>query len=339
MSETLNAPFPWFGGKRRVASLVWRRFGDVPNYVEPFAGSLAVLLGRETSPKIETVNDLDSYVSNFWRAVRAEPDAVADFADWPVNQTDLTARHQWLVNQVDFRERMLVDPDYYDVKIAGWWIWGLSQWFGQGWCDARPSRSIVMRKRPHISGLQGINARRVWRKMPYLGSAGMGLMSDGSTSKPIADLFAPLCERLRQVRVCCTDWTNVLTFCPTTNIGLTAVFLDPPYELGSRAPCYSTDGNISAAVRDWAVSAGSDPLFRIALCGYEGEHVMPADWTKVAWKATGGHSRNGGRGVANATRERIWFSPACITPQPGLFDALDIDSPDYDDAIELEVFD
>ncbi len=28
---TLRAPFPWFGGKSRVAHLVWDRFGDVPN--------------------------------------------------------------------------------------------------------------------------------------------------------------------------------------------------------------------------------------------------------------------------------------------------------------------
>lgn len=42
----LKAPFPWFGGKSRVAHIVWERFGDVPNYVEPFAGSLAVLLRR-----------------------------------------------------------------------------------------------------------------------------------------------------------------------------------------------------------------------------------------------------------------------------------------------------
>lgn len=32
----LKAPFPWFGGKSRVAPIVWDRFGDVPNYVEPF---------------------------------------------------------------------------------------------------------------------------------------------------------------------------------------------------------------------------------------------------------------------------------------------------------------
>lgn len=31
-----KAPFPWFGGKSKVAAEVWRRFGDVTNYVEPF---------------------------------------------------------------------------------------------------------------------------------------------------------------------------------------------------------------------------------------------------------------------------------------------------------------
>lgn len=48
----LKAPFPWFGGKSKIANEVWRRFGDVPNYVEPFFGSGAVLLGR---PPVEVV--------------------------------------------------------------------------------------------------------------------------------------------------------------------------------------------------------------------------------------------------------------------------------------------
>ena len=46
----LRAPFPWFGGKRKVADAVWQRLGRVGNYVEPFFGSGAVLLGRP-SPK------------------------------------------------------------------------------------------------------------------------------------------------------------------------------------------------------------------------------------------------------------------------------------------------
>ena len=59
----LRAPFPWFGGKRKVAGEVWAALGDVDNYVEPFAGSLAVLLGRPShhTGRAETVNDADRF--------------------------------------------------------------------------------------------------------------------------------------------------------------------------------------------------------------------------------------------------------------------------------------
>ncbi len=114
----LKAPFPWFGGKSRVARQVWERFGDVPNYVEPFAGSLAVLLGRESAPRVETVNDIDCWISNFWRALQADPDGVATAADWPVNEADLHARHLWLVNQLAFREQVKTDPDFFDCSPA-----------------------------------------------------------------------------------------------------------------------------------------------------------------------------------------------------------------------------
>jgi DNA adenine methylase len=71
--SSLRAPFPWFGGKSRAAALIWERLGPVANYVEPFAGSLAVLLGRPHPPRIETVNDRDAYLANFWRALAAAP--------------------------------------------------------------------------------------------------------------------------------------------------------------------------------------------------------------------------------------------------------------------------
>lgn len=183
----LKAPFPWFGGKRRVADPVWRAFGpDVANFVEPFAGSLAVLLGRPGGAgKIETVNDLDRWLANFWRAVTAEPDEVARWADWPVNEADLHARHLWLVNQEEFREKMHTDPNHYDVKIAGWWVWGICQWIGGGWCVEPENKT-----RPRLDGIgKGIHsdAARVesptahWRKRPVLdGTAqGRGVHSDG----------------------------------------------------------------------------------------------------------------------------------------------------------------
>lgn len=167
---TIKAPFPYFGGKRRVAAIVWERFGDVPNYVEPFAGSLAVLLGRPHEARAETVNDLDCYLANFWRALQADPDAVAEAADWPVNEADLHARHQWLVDRVEFRERMKVDPEYFDARIAGWWVWGISQWIGSGWCQKPEWLRTSMGK---VRGVHGTTVGG--RKRPMVKKGGCGV--------------------------------------------------------------------------------------------------------------------------------------------------------------------
>ena len=233
----LKAPFPWFGGKSRVAPLVWDRFGNVPNYVEPFAGSLAVLLARPHSPGIETINDLDCMVANFWRALQHDPDAVADHADNPVNEADQHARHLWLSSQEEFRERMKVDPEFYDAKIAGWWLWGQCIWIGSGWCAKRlphlgNAGTGVNRQLPHL----GDAGRGVHRKRPHLGDAGNGgvaCVSDPTSGTraraAIFEYMEELADRLRRVRVCCGDWSRICGPSPTIKLGTTGVFLDPPY--------------------------------------------------------------------------------------------------------------
>jgi hypothetical protein len=90
---TLQAPFPYFGGKSKAAETVWQAFGVVDNYVEPFAGSAAMLLGAPDGERVETINDADGFVANFWRAISYDPAAVAHHADWPCNEIDLFARH------------------------------------------------------------------------------------------------------------------------------------------------------------------------------------------------------------------------------------------------------
>lgn len=328
----LRAPFPWFGGKSRVAHLVWQRFGDTPNFVEPFAGSLAVLLNRpgwdvNTSGwkngqnRIETANDKDCFLSNFWRALQNDPNKVAYWADWPVNEADAHSRHWWLVKQVDFIERMKTDPDYYDVKIAGWWVWGICQWIGGGWCE-HPE----WQQRPHL-GDAGRGINRPSQQLPHLGDAGRG---------ELYDYMNLLAARLRRVRVCCGDWMRVLGPTPTFKQGLTAVFLDPPYsaEAGRDDKLYAVeDLTIAHEVRQWAIENGDNPLLRIALCGYLGEYEMPESWECVAWKANGGYSNRNGDGNDNSTKERIWFSPHCLKPdnQTTLFDWLALQQADAEE--------
>jgi site-specific DNA-adenine methylase len=329
----MKSPFPWFGGKSRVADLVWERFGDVQNYVEPFFGSGAVLLERPTEAGIETVNDLDCMVANFWRALKNNPDAVADAADWPVNEVDQHARHLWLSSQEEFRERMKTEPDYYDAKIAGWWVWGQCSWIGSGWCSRQlqhlgDAGTGIHRKLPHLGNAgMGVN-----RQLPHLGNAGMGVnrqqefVEDGEGISQTRDaLFRymnDLAGRLRRVRVCCGDWSRVCGPSPTVKLGTTGVFLDPPYLDGRTDAIYSTDSlTVAHEVREWAIAQGDDRKMRIALCGYEGEHQMPESWECVEWKARGGYGSQGdNQARENSAKERIWFSPHCLgRKQMGLF--------------------
>ena len=332
----MKPPFPWFGGKSRVWHLVWQRFGDVDNYVEPFAGSLAVLLNRPSPPRTETANDEDSYLANFWRALQQAPDEVAHYADWPVNEADLHARHRWLLDRADFRQRMHTDPDYYDAKIAGWWVWGLCSWIGSGWCAEDFYAGNESQQLPHL-GNPGRGVHRPSQKLPHLGGPGQGVHRPSQQLPHLGggyshlqgiqretNLYAymrALAARLRGVRVCCGDWQRVLGPSVTFKHGLTGVFLDPPYsaEADRYETLYSVDDlSIAHDVRAWAVANGDNPLLRIALCGYTGEHdddMTYAGWTHVHWKAAGGYgsqAKGNSRGKANSHREVIWFSPHCL---------------------------
>jgi len=319
--DPIKAPFPWFGGKSRAAEIIWARFGNVPNYVEPFAGSLAVLLGRPHEAKTETVNDLDCYVANFWRAIANAPEETAMHADWPVNEADLIARHRWLVAQTDFRDKMRVNPEYFDAKIAGWWVWGLCSWIGSGWCVQRRNEDQP-EQIPHLGNAgMGIN-----RKLPHLGDAGMGINRKlphlGDAGRGIEAWFGELSQRLRRVRIACGEWDRVLGDSVTVKHGTTAVLLDPPYSADEHSVTYSAASDVAAQVREWAIANGDNHQLRIALCGYEGEHPMPMSWECVPWKARGGYgSQADGRGRENSARERIWFSPACIQQTDQLFPA------------------
>ena len=349
-----KSPFPWFGGKSKVASIVWDRFGpDVKNYIEPFAGSAAMLFLRPCIGHTETINDFDGLVSNFWRAVKTDPDGVAHWCDWPANENDLTARHYWLTGQrKSLQSRLEGNPDWFDVKIAGWWVWGIGLWIGSHWCnsngpwhekdgelirDKDMDGDGVKRERLHL----GDDGRGIHRKRLHLGNDGMGihrqrlhLGNDGMgihrqllhlgddgmgqcqvSSDNLKSYMAALSDRLRRVRVCCGDWSRICGTTPTIRQGTTAVFMDPPYgEKAGRADLYTVeDTSVAPDVFAWCMEHGDDVRYRICLCGYEGEHDMPKSWECVEWKTQGGYGNQGEMtGRDNRHRERLWFSPGCL---------------------------
>ena len=321
---SLAAPFPYFGGKRRAAPLIWDALGDPAGYVEPFAGSAAVLLARPAfdGRRVETLNDADGWLVNTWRAIVHDPDTVARHAIGPVAEIDYHARLAWLQER---RTPELVswlegDPEAHDAKAAGWWLYvcaaGIGDPFGPGPWRVVDGHLRDTRKLPHL----GDAGRGVNRELPHLGDAGQG----------VVDYMRRLAARLARVRITCGDWRRVVqpsvTRSGTGGDGTRAILLDPPYATSGHLYAGTDTLDVAARVREWCTTA--DPDLRIALCGYDAEHddLLTHGWRRIDGKAGSGagYSAN----PRNGRRERIWLSPACIGPAtPSLLDLIEDGEP------------
>lgn len=69
----MRPPITYYGGKMTIANRIVSLLPEHSHYVEPFAGSLAVLLAKPRSD-METVNDLDQDLVTFWRVLRDRPE-------------------------------------------------------------------------------------------------------------------------------------------------------------------------------------------------------------------------------------------------------------------------
>lgn len=76
----LKSPIQYFGAKQQIADQIVALMPAHRGYIEPYAGSLSVLLAKEPS-KIEIVNDLDERLMTFWRVLRERPGELLHLAD------------------------------------------------------------------------------------------------------------------------------------------------------------------------------------------------------------------------------------------------------------------
>jgi len=341
-TKILKSPFPYPGGKSRVADEVWQRFGNVANYIEPFAGSLAVLLRRPQKHfyqgnRTETTNDINHYIVNFWRSVAKNPELVAQYADSPVAEADLHARHKWLVRSAESKEwraKVANDPNASNAKVAGWWVWGQCCWIGGGWCQENQPGTAS--GRPQLADAYDIG-RGV--------NANAAKMTAKARREWLTEWIMALADRLRLVRTCYGHWSRICDSNSTlTRLGRTGVFIDAPYptihgvtgEKSRDDHLYTGDKDQDLlALRDeimsWCIKWGNNPKISIAVCGYEGdgyESLLDRGWFETIWHASGGYAnqrRAGKKKSANAKRERIWWSPACkrITSDKNLFSSID----------------
>lgn len=105
MSLPLKPPLMYFGGKTISAQRIAELFPAHGHYVEPYCGSLAVLLAKPRSAH-ETANDLDRALQTFWRVLRDQPAELA-------RACALTPH-----SLAEFRDAEDVDAPGDDVEVA-----------------------------------------------------------------------------------------------------------------------------------------------------------------------------------------------------------------------------
>ena len=188
-------PFGWYGGKYSHLDWLLPLLPDCHHYCEPFAGSGAVLLNREPSP-VETYNDLDGEVVNFFRVLRDEKERLIE----AIGLTPF-AREEFAI-------ACEVSPDLTVLERA---------------------RRFFIRARQVRTGLAQTATIGRWANCKNTSRAGMsGVISRWLGS--VEDLPA-VAERLLRVQIENRPATNIIRLydAPTT-----LFYCDPPYVHSTR---------------------------------------------------------------------------------------------------------
>jgi len=304
----IKAPAPYFGGKSLIVDELNRRFGDVRVRSDPFCGSLAWILA---SPPvgIEVVNDLSGDVVNAYRAIRADPDAVAYYCDYPTSELDKLAR-AWVLRETlpELAARCAADPNWYDARAAGYFLY----------VTTTDLSGTLPRRGPWI--VENGKMVRRGRANGLIKSMPKFVRRCRLTTMRYTALvvwFRQIAERLRNVAILCGDWRRAVDLFSAGKYGTTAILIDPPYPDYGYLYANGAQRPVWFDAARWAVERGDNPSVRIAVCGYwtpEADEMFPASWARFRWKAHGGLGNKRKSSVyENRYRECVWFSPHCVT--------------------------
>jgi DNA adenine methylase len=200
--STARSPFPWFGGKQKLADDIIALFPAHAVYVEVFGGGASVLLSKRPA-NLDVYNDLDEGVVNFFRCLRDEPERLV-----PLLELTPYSRSEWQVA----RDTWFKIED--SVERARRWYVVASQSFGAMVAKDRHPNG----ERAHGRGWGGERLGR------------MHLNRAASTANRIDNLWR-FVERMRLVQIESLDWRACIERYDHEDC---LFYLDPPYVAGTR---------------------------------------------------------------------------------------------------------
>ena len=260
LSSKKLIPFGWYGGKFSHLHWLLPLLPSCHHYCEPFAGSAAVLLNRTPAP-IETYNDLDGEVCNFFRVLRDEKQSL-------VEAIALTP-----FSREEFAVACRLDPDLTPVERA---------------------RRFYIRARQVRTGLAQRASVGRWANCKNTSRAGMS----GGISRWLGGvrLLPEIAARLLRVQIENRPAIQVISLYDSSD---TLFYCDPPYihETRGDSNAYShemTDDQhrALAAILNFAQA-------KVALSNYPcpllDELYPPGKWWKTVGPAKTNHATKGKR--------------------------------------------
>ena len=188
--------FGWYGGKYSHLDWLLPLLPQTKHYCEPFGGSAAVLLNREPSP-VETYNDIDSELVNFFRVLRDQKEAL-------IEAIGLTP-----FSREEFE--LAIEPPVQDIS------------------DVERARRFFIRARQVRSGLAQTASSGRWANCLLTSRAGMG----GAVSRWLGSVegLSEIVQRLLRVQI---ENAPALEVIKRYDSEETLFYCDPPYVHSSR---------------------------------------------------------------------------------------------------------
>lgn len=237
--------FGWYGGKFSHLDWLLPLLPKTQHYCEPFGGSAAVLLNREPSP-VETYNDIDGEVVNFFQVLRDQKEAL-------IEAIGLTP-----FSRAEFDLAITLSTE----KLS----------------DLERARRFFVRARQVRTGLAQTASKGRWAHCLLTSRAGMA----GAVSRWLGSVegLAEIAQRLLRVQIENAPAIEVIKRYDSEE---TLFYLDPPYPHDSRGDSKAYAYEMTNEEHQELAQVLHRVKGKVALSSYHGELMdkLYADWRYI----------------------------------------------------------
>lgn len=251
--------FGWYGGKFSHLEWLLPLLPEATHYCEPFGGSAAVLINRNPAP-VETYNDIDSELVNFFRVLRDERDALIE----AIGLTPFS------------REELRIATSEQEENLS----------------DLERARRFFVRARQVRTGLAQTASEGRWAHCLLTSRAGMG----GAVSRWLGSVegLSEIVQRLLRVQI---ENAPALEVIARYDSPETLFYCDPPYLHGTRGDVKAYGFEMTDEEHRDLANMLRGARGKVAISGYASDlyDELYDGWTRIEAPSRMIHSSKGER--------------------------------------------